>query len=332
MPSANDDITLDFLDLMRDFERASSNKPRIGESASLAEEIVSLGQKPHIDFSHKNVEEIEVRPDGRRRVTSRFLGMLGPQGALPLHTTYEATHWENMRDPAFARFLDIFNNRFIQLFYRAWANAKPIAQADRPAENQFATYVGAAIGIATPAMRNRDSLADYTKFALAGLLSPTTKSAARVENMLAWLFKAKVEVHQFIGTWLPLDRKEQVALGKANCMLGSDTLIGEQSFSVNDKFRIRIEAADLEEFESFLPSGKYYQLLADAVQFYAGEALIYDVEIGIAQSKTRTAKLGSFGRLGWTTWMKKPGIDKAATTRWDCRFHPQSMHHPHEGT
>ncbi len=316
----------DFLDLMRDLERASTNLPRIGESAALSEDIVTLGQKPHVNFSHVNVEEITVKPDGRRHVTSRFMGMLGPQGALPLHTTYEAAHWENMRDPAFARFLDIFNNRYIQLFYRAWANSRPIVQADRPHDNQFATYLGATIGIATPAMRKRDALEDYTKFALAGLMSSSVRSAARIENILAWLFKVKVQVHQFIGVWLPLEAQEQVSLGRANCVLGGDTLIGQQAFSVNDKFRIRIEASDLDEFESFLPSGKHYQLLADAVRFYTGEALIYDVEIGIAQSKTRAAKLGSFGRLGWTTWMKKPGIDKGAATRWDCRFHPQSLH------
>ena len=37
-----------------------------------------------------------------------------------------------MRDDAFPRFLDILNHRFLQLFFRAWADARPVAQHDRP--------------------------------------------------------------------------------------------------------------------------------------------------------------------------------------------------------
>ncbi len=315
----------DFLDLMRRLEIASAAKPRIGESADLSEDVVSLGQMPHINFSDSNVDVLDVLPDGRRRVLSRFLGLLGPQGALPLHNTYEAVHWQHMRDPAFARFLDVFNNRFQQLFFRAWANARPAVQADRPKSDQFLGYIGASVGITTPAMRNRDSLHDFTKSAVAGLLAPSVKSAARIENLLAWLFNAKVTVQQFVGVWLALEEREQAALAKDNCSLGVDSIIGRSAFSLRDKFRIRIRARDLAEFESFLPDGKYFRLLSDAVTFYIGNLFIYDVEIGLPLEKAKPVCLGQFGRLGWTSWMQKPEpshVGTNATIRWDCRFHP----------
>ena len=315
----------DFLDLLRGLERRSQAKPRIGESGTLSEDIVSLGQQPHIDHSDSNVSGIATLGDGRTRVESRFLGLLGPQGALPLHTSYEATHWANMRDPAFARFLDIFNNRFQQLFFRAWANARPAVQADRPAENQFLTYLGAMIGIGTPAMRHRDGLPDFSKIAVAGLLSPTVKSAARLEGFLGWLFKAKVAVQQFVGVWLPLEVGEQAVLASGSCNLGGDSIIGKSAFSLRDKFRVRLEVTDLAEFETFLPDGANFQPMADAVYFYLGNTFIYDVEIGIPEQQTRPVQLGSFGRLGWTSWMKRPDADAGNILRWDCRFHPSEI-------
>ncbi len=314
--------TPDFLDLMRTLERAKPQKPRIGASGSRAEDIVFLGQEPHVEFSRSNVNSITETKDGKPFVQSRFLGLLGPQGALPLHTSYETAHWNNMRDPAFARFLDLFNNRFLQLFYRAWANARPIVQADRPRDNQFVVYIGSMIGIGTRATQTRDSMHDFSKLALSGLLSPTVKSASRLESMIAWMFKVTVAVEQFTGVWLPLEKHEQTTLSKGKCGLGVDSLIGRSAFSLNDKFRIRIAVKNLTEFETFLPDGKFFRLLADAVEFYIGSVLIYDVTLGLPESEAKPVQLGGFGRLGWTSWMGKNAKADMPAKRWDCRFHP----------
>ncbi len=320
----------DFLDLMRRLEHLADAKPRIGESGSSAEAVTVLGQQPYIDFPDSNVSRVNAREDGRFDVESRFLGMLGPQGALPLHTTYEATHWANMRDVAFARFLDIFNNRFQQLFFRAWANARPAVQADRPRENQFLTYIGAMIGIGTPAMRGRGQLHDFSKLALAGLLAPAVKSASRIEGMLGWLFNANVKVQEFVGVWLPLEEREQAVLAPGSCALGVDSIIGRSAYSLKDKFRIKLQVKDLTELETFLPDGVHFEPLADAIRFYLGDSFIYDVQFGLPESKTKPAQLGGFGRLGWTCWMgRQTGPAGAAERmRWDCHFHPAEIRKP----
>ncbi|MFT4132241.1 type VI secretion system baseplate subunit TssG [Labrys sp. (in: a-proteobacteria)] len=326
-PFAQEPGSRDFLDLLRRLEHLAGAKPRIGESASSAEAVAKLGQQPHIDFSDDNVSHVAPSEGGPAAVESRFLGMLGPQGALPLHTSYEATHWANMRDVAFARFLDIFNNRFQQLFFRAWANARPAVQADRPEENQFLTYLGAMIGIGTPAMRGRGQLHDFSKLALAGLMAPAIKSASRIEGMLGWLFDAKVEVQEFVGVWLPLEAREQAVLAAGSCALGVDSIIGRSAYSLKDKFRIRLEVANLDELETFLPDGLHFEPLADIIRFYLGETFIYDVEFGLAESKTKPAQLGGFGRLGWTCWMGRKGAADPASDRmrWDCHFHPAEI-------
>ncbi|RFB76350.1 type VI secretion system baseplate subunit TssG [Methylovirgula sp. 4M-Z18] len=317
----------DFLDLMRRLEHLADAKPRIGESGSSAEAVVALGQQPHIEFPDSNVSRIVLRANGKVEVETRFLGMLGPQGALPLHTSYEATHWANMRDVAFARFLDIFNDRFQQLFFRAWANAKPAVQADRPKENQFLSYIGATIGIGTPAMRGRGHLHDFSKLALAGLMAPAVKSASRIEGILGWLFNANVKVQEFVGVWLPLEAREQAVLASGSCALGVDSIIGRAAYSLADKFRIRLEVEDLSELETFLPDGVHFESLADAVRFYLGDSVIYDVEFGLSEGKTRPVQLGGFGRLGWTSWMGKraEGPDASDRVRWDCHFHPAEI-------
>ena len=312
----------DFFEVLRRFEAAHPDKPRIGDSGARDEEVVILGQDPFVDFPASNLSGFANDPRGRARLLSRFLGLLGPQGALPLHTTVEAKRWNDARDDSFARFLDIFHHRFLQLFFRAWADARPVAQHDRPDDDRFEAFAGAAIGIATGPYRNRDSVNDLAKLSLAGVMSPAVKSASRIENIIAFLFGAEVEVEQFVGIWLKLEAGDRTALSAKHCGLGRDTLVGGAIYSVQDKFRLKIVARTLAQFEAFLPNGEFCERLADAIYFYVGDLLDYDVEIAIPVKETRAVELGRFGRLGWTSWSAKMAGAELEGMRRDCRFHP----------
>src|SRR5207244_11417908 len=90
----------------------------------------------HTSRAHRALRSFPTRrssdlDDKALQVFVRHLGLLGPQGALPLSTTEEAYHYALAHDDAFPRFLDLFNHRFIQLFFRAWADARPDRKSTR---------------------------------------------------------------------------------------------------------------------------------------------------------------------------------------------------------
>ena len=310
----------DFFSVLRGLERAGVGRPRIGDSGARDEELALLGQEPYVEFPASNLSKFERDHRGRIKIYSRFLGMLGPQGALPLQTTIEAKQWNDARDDAFTKFLDIFNHRFISLFFRAWADARPAAQHDRPSDDRFVAYAGSAAGVGTPPFRNRDSVDDFAKLTLAGLLAPAVKSASRIESMLTQLFKVPVEVEQLVGSWLPLAPEDRSSLSGRNSALGRDVMLGAAVYSVMDKFRIRIHTRSLAEFETFLPEGKNCEKFADLIYFYLGALLEYDVQLLIPVPEIRPMTVGSFGRLGWTSWMTAAAA--ADGVRGDCTYHP----------
>ena len=323
----------DFYAAMRRIERSFPDKPRVGDSAARRDEYVALGEQAYMDFPASTIEGVDSDGQGRLRLFVKFLGLLGPQGALPLATTEESYHWQLARDDAFPRFLDILNHRFLQLFFRAWADSRPIAQQDRPDLDRFAAYVGSMIGLGSRPFTGRDAVPDPEKLSHAGLLGAQAKSASRLRGFLSGLFKAEVEIDQFIGMRLVFDPADRTRLGGSHCTLGTDALLGASVYSVEDKFRIRILARDMEQFARFLPNGDRCEILADAVFFHLGEQFEWDVELALPVGAVKPLRLGQFGALGWTSWMAPNWGEEQGALRRDARFHPaERMRQKREAT
>jgi type VI secretion system protein ImpH len=315
----------DFFAVLRRLERSYPEKPRIGDSTARREEYVALGQDPYMDFPASNLSAFERSTGGRFRVLVKFLGLLGPQGALPLATTEEAYLWNLMRDDAFPRFLDILNHRFLQLFFRAWADARPVAQHDRPGADRFVAYVGSMIGVGTQPYRDLDSVPDEAKLAFSGLMAPQAKSASRLRNLVSGLFGVAVEIDEFVGSRLALEERDRTRMGRRNCRLGDGVLLGASVYSVGDKFRVRIFVKSMDEYVAYLPTGGRCEPLADLVFFYAGDQLDWEVELAIPAGAVEPVRLSRFGQLGYTSWMAPNWSAAEVAYRRDARFHPAEI-------
>lgn len=312
----------DLFTLLRRLERDHPDQPRIGDSATRRDEFVGLGEDPFLAFPDSNISRASCTPEGQIRLFVRFLGLLGPQGALPLSITDEAQGWWLARDEAFPRFLDLFNNRFLQLFFRAWADARPAAQADRPQEDRFVAYVGSSVGLGSAPYRGRDALPDSAKLAFAGLLAPQVKSASRLRAAVAGIFGVAAEIDQFVGTRLVFEPEDRTRLGQQHAGLGRDLLLGAGVFSIEDRFRLRIVAADLADYRRFLPTGQACEALADLVFFHLGEELDWELELALPERAIEPVSLGRSGELGYTSWIVRRPDPAATTLRRDARLHP----------
>lgn len=312
----------DLLSALRRIERSFPEKPRIGDSASRRDEYVALGEDPYLDFPAATIGRVDEDAQGRLRLFVKFLGLLGPQGPLPLSVTDEAYGWALARDDAFPRFLDILNHRFIQLFYRAWADARPIAQHECPQADRFTTYIGAFVGLGSSCLAGRDAVPDTGKLAYAGLLAPAARSASRLRNALTGLLGVKVEVEEFVGSRLEFEAGDRSRIGIANARLGADLLLGSSVFSVDDKIRLRIYAVDLPDYERLLPNGASCRPLADLIFFYLGDELDCDVELALPVEAVEPLRVGRFGRLGYTSWLGREVPGQQGAFRRDARFHP----------
>ena len=213
-----------FLALMRVMERRAKGRPRIGKNTTLKEEIVTIGQDPSLAFPASDISDVIT--GSKPAVRNNILGFYGPQGALPLNTTEEVKRWLDRGDRAFIGFTDVFATRFLQLFFRSWSDVRAITQFDHDGSDRFRNYLGALMGMGTPAFHDRDVLPDINKIYLAPLAMGRVRSPKRLEQMIEIDLEADVQIDEHQLSWMVLEPDDTNRLGQIGSTLGED--IGKQ--------------------------------------------------------------------------------------------------------
>ena len=298
-----------FCHTLRRLDCLQPERPRIGATLRAADDPLRLGQKPSLRFAPAELAALEP-PVGARppRLLVYFLGLLGPNGPLPLHLTeYARDRQKNAKDPTLARFLDVFNHRMLALLYRAWAQAQPAVSFDRPREDRFGTYLASLGGTGMPAFQDRDAMPDLAKRHFAGHLSCQTRHAEGLRSILCALLGLPVRIDEWIGHWLTLPPDCQLRLGESpeSGALGQTTTLGGRVWDHQTKFRIRIGPIGLADYLRLLPDGQALSRVKAVVRNYVGDQLDWDLNLVLAEPQVPRLRLGAGGRLGWTTWLAR---------------------------
>jgi type VI secretion system protein ImpH len=305
---ATEPFRFDFLQALRLLERAHADLPRFGRAHRAGQEPIRLGQEPFLAFPPANVSAfVPGKANGApSRLSVRFFGLFGPQGPLPLHLTeYARRRQEHERDPTFARFADIFHHRLLLLFYRAWADAQPAVDYDRPDEARFAGHVGSLAGIGTRPTAAEDGWQRHAELFHAGYFAGQTRHTSGLRQMLQQLFEVGVAIETFAGGWLTLPHETRLYLGVQG-RLGVDAIAGERSFQRQHRFRIRLGPLSFVDFQRFLPGSGSLRRLEQSVRLAVGDALEWDLQLVLKHDEVPGTRLDGRTRLGLTSWFGWP--------------------------
>jgi type VI secretion system protein ImpH len=297
----------DFYQTLRRLECQHHDKPRWGQALRPTDEPIRFGQEPELTFAPAPLASFSPANERERaRLQVRLFGLLGPNGPMPTYfTEYVRERLRNAGDLTLSRFLDLFHHRFVALFYRAWAQAQPHVNHDRPGDDHFASYLAALVGLLPPAHRDRDAIPDEAKFFHADALVRHVRNAEGLAAIIQDFFRVPVRIFEFVGSWLQLLPSERTYLGRAGATLAGGAVLGESVWDRQSKFRIRLGPLDLTEYESFLPGGERLRRLVDWVRLYLCFELDWDVQLVLRQHEVPSTRLGGGFRLGWTTWLGK---------------------------
>ena len=260
-------IGLSFFQASRRVECRFCDKPRLGYANRSADEPIQFCQEPSLSFAPSTLQRYERSTEtGKSRLMVNFLGLLGPQGPMPLHITdYIHDRELNHDDHTPARFLDIFNHRMISLFYRAWACNRQTVSYDRPREDRFSAYIGSLIGIGLDSLCHRDKVPDAAKLHFSGHLACQTRHAEGLRAIMENFFGIKTTIEEFIGQWIKIPEEYHCRLGESpdTAMVGVNAMVGSQIWDCQQKFRIVLGPMSIEDYERMLPGEESFSVLKE---------------------------------------------------------------------
>ena len=334
----------DLWQLLRHIEAAHPHLPRLGEAVRPADEPVRVAQPAELNFPPTAVSAVTVRAGGSAgrvvMVAQHVFGLLGPNGPLPLHLTELARERAlHHADPTVQAFLDMITHRFALLFYRAWAQAQPVVALDRPAHAPLQSWAGALFGLGDERLQRRDAVGDAAKLHFAGRLSRQARDA---DGLLAWCraqFDVPLQVQQWCGHWMPLDRGERTRLrGREAQGLGRGAVLGGAVWDVQHKFRIVIGPLRLPAYLAFLPGGPQLARLQAMVRQWVGLEFEWDVQLILAREDVPALRLGdkgsgpragAIGRGAWLGRYARARDADALVIDVERTLHPRRRRAPH---
>lgn len=305
----------EYFEALRALECLYPDQPRLGRASRPSHEPVRLRHFPTLRFAPAALREFRRGDDRQPHVlVGEFFGLFGPNGPLPVHLTefvFDRLH--NAKDTTASRFADVFHHRLMCLLYRAWAEAQPTVQRDRPASDRFMAYVSTAAGRGSPAMLNRDAWPDEAKAFYAGRLGALTRNQEGLEDLISGYFEVPVRVEEFVGEWLRLPPDGFLRLGVSPEFgaLGRTAVLGSRSWSCQQKFRILIGPLSFARFEQFLPGNQTLEALMALVRNYVGDEFDWDLQLLLDAEEVPSMQLGRTVRLGWVSWFT-PRLSPAA--------------------
>lgn len=302
----------DFFELLR---RLEQRRGLFGHSGNADREPARLGQHVRLSFSARDVVKFQDATEkAPARVTVANLGLLGPEGPMPLHLTrwvldrlsqrwFTGADAEQTSDTTFVDFVNILQHRMIALYYRAWADAHPAVQVERSVGGRVRAMLEAMAGIGLPG--TQDPELDTVRLRQAGSLANQVDGAERLTLFLATAFKVPVQIKEFVAAWITIPAALQSRIGKAYATLGGGATIGPRVFSRQSRIELRVGPLSLDDFKSFLPGERRLALFKKAVRDMIGEALDVDLRIVLAREAVPAPKMGII-QLGRTSWLSRP--------------------------
>lgn len=305
--------SMDFFELLRQLERDGA---RFGRSGGPSHEPARLGQRARLTFGTRNVAGFVPGSESTPpRVDVEVLGLLGPEGAMPLHITrwvmsrmserwFVSAGTDAASDTTFLDFCNLLQHRMMALYWRAWADARPEVQVEHGQSGRVRAMVEALAGVALPGTKPKGApdVQARLKMRHATSLGRQVYSVERLTAYLRDVLEAPITLVEFVGTWTQIPPRLQSRLGQGFAQLGRSAVVGGRSFQRQALVELRVGPLSLSRFSDFLADPALMGRLRHAIRHAMGREMEFNLRLVLARDEIPDARLGQ-SRIGRTTWL-----------------------------
>jgi len=316
-----------FFEAVRLLRRLFPYRKPVGHFVPPASEAVRFVSHPSLMFPASEIQSLDwpEQPGAQARMTVNFMGLSAPNGVLPPPYTELIIERAKKRiakdqfDNGFRDFLDLFNHRFISLFYRAWEKHHFFVNYERREADPLTPLLLAFIGLGTKGLLARQAIEDQSFVYYAGLVAQHPRSAQALKQILEDYFEVAVEIEQFVGRWVRLPLRDQTRFDDTESIhvqLGHGVVAGDEVWDQQSTVLIKLGPLTRSQYVDFLPApaSKGYAALKSILRFYANDQIDFEVQLILKRNETPAFELTEGPEnnlmLGWISWIKNAPLKR----------------------
>jgi len=315
---ATDACSFEFFQAVALLQRLNGVKGHVGGFAAPEDEVVRFSANPRLGFPASQIQSLSIPEEKPAEMMVNFMGLTGPSGVLPYVYSEQILERLRAKDTSLSAFFEIFDNRAISLFYRAWERSQFHVNYAMGARDLFSRYLLDLLSLGTKGLQDRQEIDDQALMPYICMLAMQSRSAQALEQILAAYFAVPVEIIQFSGAWYSIDESTQCAMDDEqamSCQIGVGAVVGDAVWNRQSRARIRIGPVPLKTYVEFLPDGSAFAGVRAITRYFSNECIEFELQLVLERDEVPTIKLDSStespARLGWTAWAKTKsmGID-----------------------
>jgi type VI secretion system protein ImpH len=310
-----------FFQAVRLLRRWLPARTPVGRFFPPASEAARFVAHPSLAFPASEIQELTLPADSGSPAIMKvnFMGLSSPVGVLPTPYTELILERAQKKDNALRDFLDLFNHRLISFFYRAWEKYHFFVSYELGEPDSVTPLMMSLLGLGTEGLAARQLVPDQALIFYSGLLTQKPRSAQNLKQLLTDYFQVKVEIEQFVGTWVPLRKIDQTVLddsGSSMQRLGLGAIVGDEVWDQQSTVRVKLGPLTREQYLNFLPrdAAQAYRDLKSLLKFWANDELDFEVQLILQGKQTPGFDLESDKSgellLGWTTWINNRPMER----------------------
>ncbi|MCB1049746.1 MAG: type VI secretion system baseplate subunit TssG [Acidobacteria bacterium] len=276
---------------------------RIQQSADREGVGIQYIQNPSRAFPSSFIDEVE--PGSPLRIKVNFHGLLGNLGTLPDYFTDEILH-SNEDHNGLQDFIEMFNHRMIENFFRAWRRYQILlensVEAKTEQNQEFDTFLS-AIG----AQKHDDEGSELIWRCLRrhhlALFQRREKTFMGLQNILGSFFpNLTFEFQEHVEHWVRIPEHQRATLSSGlRIGMQGNFLVGTQARDISGKFNILIRALNFQTYMSFLPNGQHYKQLQQLLRLYVQNRWQVALFLELKREDVPALSMGQ-GILGASCW------------------------------
>lgn len=255
-------------------------------------ELINFKSSLSLAFPKSEIESLGQH-DGHYVLVPTMFGLTGNSGALPLVYSQKLASSLWAKKNGSLAFLDLFNNRLINLFYQAAIKHNLPLLSELNPQKSYLSCIHAIEGYIADQKDPFDDLINHSLAEFSGLVQGQMLNVESIQQILRSVLKQKVSINQFIPEWFVIPEEHRSRLSSlGGAQLGVNSFCGDRVKQIDSKIQLEIGPLDYTDYAALLPSGSLYPMLKKLLKRLCNPTLIVEVILIINKCAVQPIVLG----------------------------------------